>query len=71
MSDLGGNIIIKGGSVELSYDEATYPQDNGDPKAHKNANKKITRVTISGGGLDYDSGEHQGGLSCTIEISCR
>jgi hypothetical protein len=71
MGDTGSDIIIKGGSVELSYDEPTYPQDNGDPKAHKNANKKITRVTISGGGLDFDSGEHQGGLLCTITISCR
>ncbi len=71
MGDTGSDIIIKGGSVDLSYDEAIYLKDNGDPKSHKNADKKITRVTISGGGLDYDSGEHNGGLSCTIEISCK
>jgi hypothetical protein len=71
MSDTGSDIIIKGGSVDLSYDETTYPKDSTDPKSHRNANKKITRVTISGGGLDYDSGEHQGGVSCTIKVSCR
>ena len=71
MGDTGSDIIIKGGSVELSFDEATFPKQNGDPKSHKNAIKKITRVTISGGGLEYDSGEHQDGLSCTIKVTCK
>lgn len=71
MSDTSGDIIIKGGSVDLNFDETTYPKDNGDPKSHKNANKKITRVTISGGGLEYDSGDQPSGLSCTIKVFCK
>jgi hypothetical protein len=71
MGDTGSDIIIKGGSVDLSYDEATYPKNNGDPKSHKNPNKKITRVTIENGGLSYDSGDHPGGLTCTIKVTCK
>ena len=36
----GADIIIKGSSVELEYDEAVYPKDPGEPKKHKNHNKK-------------------------------
>ena len=73
MSDSGSDIIIKGGSVHLSYDEATYPKDTADPKSHKNSNKKINRVVVAreDGGTEYDSGDHPEGLRFTITTYCK
>ena len=69
MGDSGGNdIIIKGGSVELEFDETIY-QKTGDPKVRK-SDKKITRVVVSDGGLTFDSGAHPEGLKCTIRVVC-
>ena len=70
MSDGGGDIIIKGGSVDLTYDENIYQKDPQDPKSHKNANKKITRVVISGD-ISFDSGDIKDGLTCTITTTCK
>jgi len=61
----GGDIIIKGGSVDLDYDEAVYPKDPSNPKKHKNQNKKVTRVTITGD-ITFDSGDHPNGITCEI-----
>ena len=66
----GGVIIIKGGSVALEYDESVYVKDPADPRSHKNSSKKITRVVITGD-ISYDSGEHPGGLRCTITTTCK
>jgi hypothetical protein len=66
----GGVIIIKGGSVDLEYDENTYVKDPLDPRSHKNSNKKITRVVISGD-ISFDSGEFKDGLRCTITTTCK
>jgi hypothetical protein len=68
--DDGSDIIIKGGSVELNYDEHFYPVDPSDPRRHKSDNKKIVRIRITGD-LDYDSGEHPNGLRCDITVVCR
>ena len=67
MSDGGGDIIIKGGSVDLQYDESIYQKDPGDPKSHRNPTRKITKVVITGD-IRFDSGDHPEGLSCTITI---
>ena len=64
------DIIIKGGSVDLEYDEADFPKDNSDPKKHRNPNKKITRVRITGD-INFDSGEHPSGLKCEIHTTCK
>ncbi len=37
MSEGGGDIIIKSGSVVIDFDDALYPKRNGDPKKHENA----------------------------------
>lgn len=66
----GGEIIIKGGSVELEYDGDTYTQDPSDPRKHKNPNKKITRVTITGD-ISFDSGERPEGIKCSISTICK
>lgn len=42
----GGDIIIRGGSVDLEYDENVYPHDNGRPRNHRNNNKKIIRILV-------------------------
>jgi hypothetical protein len=68
MSDGGGDIIIKGGSVDLQYDESIYQKNAADPKSHKNANRRITRVVITGD-ISFDSEEHPEGLSCIITTS--
>lgn len=66
----GSDIIIRGGSVDLNYDDGIYQKDPKDPKRHSNTDKKITRVVITGD-ITYDSNDHPSGLSCNIQISCR
>jgi hypothetical protein len=69
----GGDIIIKGGSVELFFDEGIYTKDPADPKRHENANRTITRIRI----LDeknspvYDSGDNPAGLKWTVTVSTK
>jgi hypothetical protein len=66
----GADIIIKGGSVELEYDEGVYPKEPGEPKKHKNHTKKVTRVVITGD-IAFDSGEQLNGIKCEIKASCK
>ena len=73
MGDGGGDIIIKGGSVELDYDDTLYPKKPGDPKKHTNSNRKITKVVVEDetGAEIYNSGDSQNGMKWTITISTR
>lgn len=66
----GGEIIIKGGSVEVEYDGRVYAQDPANPRKHKNPSKKITRVVITGD-ISFDSGDRPGGLTCEIKATCK
>lgn len=52
----GGDIIIKGGSVDIDYDNAVYPAEPG-KRGHKNDKQRITRVLVedAGGTSQYDS----------------
>lgn len=68
MGSGSGDIIIKGGSVDVNFDGELYPGDPKDPSSHKNANRKITRIVISGD-VSYDSGVHPEGLRCEIRAS--
>jgi hypothetical protein len=44
----GGDIIIRGGSCNLIFNDSIYPADPGDPGSHKNKdNQKVTRVIIT------------------------
>jgi hypothetical protein len=70
MSGGSGDIIIKGGSVDLNYDESLYPKDPKDPNSHKNEDKKIMRVVITGD-ISYDSGDHPEGLRCEIRTTTK
>ena len=66
----GGVIIIKGGSIDVDYDESIYPRDPEKPRSHINPDRKITRVVITGDAR-YDSGDHPEGLTCTVTISSK
>jgi hypothetical protein len=64
------DIIIKGGSVDLEFDEAEFPKDHSDPKKHRNSKRKITRVVITGD-ISFDSGDVPNGLVCEIKAVCK
>lgn len=69
----GTDVIIRGGSVDLNFDESYYPKDPKDPNSHKNDNRKITRVRVedeSGKSL-FDSETNDGGLKWTITVSTK
>lgn len=69
MGDTGSDIIIKGTSVTLEFDETVYRKQNGDPKKYKNETRKITRIQV----LD-DTGaerfviEDNAGLRWTVNV---
>ena len=67
----GGAIIIKGGSVEISFDGSLYLKETPDPNTHKHQTRKITRVQVSdeSGASKFDSGTDKAGLKWTIKVS--
>jgi hypothetical protein len=67
MSGGSGDIIIKGGSVELSFEESLYPKTS-DPIVYKNDDRKITRIVITGD-ISFDSGDHPEGLRCEVKAT--
>jgi hypothetical protein len=71
MSEAGGEIIIKGGSVQISFDDSLYLKESADPNSHKHQTRKITRVQVSdeGGESKFDSGTDKDGLKWTIRVS--
>ena len=67
----GGDIIIKGGSCDLIFDDDMYPKDPADPKKHPNKkNQKVTRVQITGD-ISLDTGEVPSGIKCVITAFCK
>lgn len=73
MSEASGDIIIKGGSVQILFDRALYQQDPSDPKKYSHQGRKIERITIMDemGSPMFTSGDHPDGLKWTIEIRCK
>ncbi|MEP6568985.1 MAG: hypothetical protein ABJC10_04355 [Acidobacteriota bacterium] len=68
----GGDIIIKGGSVEVSFDTGMYTKNSTrDPTLHRHDTRKITRVQVKdeSGKSQYDSGPNDEGLKWKITIS--
>jgi len=67
----GGDIIIKGGSVEISFDGSLYLKETPDPNTHKHQTRKITRVQVTdeSGASKYDSGTDKNGLKWKIRVS--
>jgi hypothetical protein len=66
----GDDIIIRGGSVELEYDDSVYAKNPNDPRKRQNSGKKVTRIVITGD-ISFDSGDHPEGLKCEVRTSCR
>lgn len=58
MSDTG-DIVVKGGSVEVIFDTNVFAKDNGDRKLHKHYGRQITRILVTdqSGNVEYDSAE--------------
>ncbi len=65
----GSDIIIKGGSAEVIFDDDIYEQDPLNPHKYVNAEKKIVRVVITGD-ISFDSGPKSSGLQCEIVCHC-
>ena len=67
----GGDIIIKGGSVEISFDGSLYLKETPDANTHKHQTRKITRVQVTdeSGASKYDSGTDKNGLKWKIRVS--
>jgi len=71
MSNGTQDIIIKGGSTEVIFNDDIYTPDPLKPHTYINAEKKIVRVVITGD-IEYDSGgEKESGLRCEITCICR
>ncbi len=72
MSDGSGEIIIKGGSVQVILDTGLFVKEaDTDPASHKHDTRKITRVTVEDENekLQFDSGLSDEGLKWTITVS--
>jgi hypothetical protein len=68
----GGDIIIKGSSVDIDYDNNYYPTEAG-KRSHKNDKQTITRVKVEdpGGTSKYDSATDGADPSAwTITVYC-
>jgi len=71
MTNGTSDIIIKGGSAEVTFNDDIYVPDPANPHTYSNAQKKIVRVIITGD-ITFDSGgEKPGGLHCEITCICR
>jgi len=66
----GGDIIIKGGSVDIQYDDSLYPKAGA--WGHINPNKRMTRITVAdeSGETVFDSGDNRVGLKWEIKAHC-
>jgi hypothetical protein len=73
MSEGSGEIIVKGGSVHLTFDSTLYQKDPNDPNTHKNDIRKVTRVQVEdeNGRSLYDSGANDQGLKWKITVSTK
>lgn len=70
MANGTSDIIIKGGSAEVHFDEGVYQPHPLDPHRYANENMKIVRVVITGD-ISFDSGDKSEGLQCEIVCICR
>jgi outer membrane lipoprotein-sorting protein len=66
----GGDIIIRGGSVDIQYDDSLYRKEG--EWSHINREKKMTKITIVNdkGVTVYDSGTNSGGLMWEVRAHC-
>jgi len=68
----GGDIIIKGGSCEIHFDDGVFRKDPSDPRKrkHRHDTLKIKRIVITGN-QQFDSNDIPGGFNGEIKITCK
>ena len=66
----GGDIIIKGASVHVQFDDAGYTKNG---SKHDHQNKKITKIVVvdENGVEKLNSGDSPGGLKWTVTVTTR
>lgn len=71
MGEGSGEIVVKGGSVHVIFDNSLYLRDSNDPSAHKHEGRKITRIRVQDekGQSVFDSDVNKDGLNWTITVS--
>jgi len=69
-SNGSGDIIIKGGSVEVQFDAAGY---NKNGNKHDNPNKKITKIVVvdENGVEKCNSGDSPSGLKWKVTVTTK
>ena len=69
-SNGSGDIIIKGSSVHVQFDDAGYSKNG---SKHDNPNKKITQIVVvdENGVEKCNSGDSPGGLKWTVTVSTK
>ena len=68
----GGDIIIKGGSAEIHFNDDHFQKDESDPKNRKHERGNITRIVVSGTGENDFSQDFPGeGFKGKIIVSYR
>jgi hypothetical protein len=67
----GGDIIIKGGSCEIHFDDSVFQKDPANPRKrrHRDDNWTIKRIVITGN-QEFDSKDIPGGFKGEITITC-
>jgi len=70
-SDGGGDIIIKGGSVQVQFNSTGYTKDPKDPSKHEDKNKKIKKIVVHDdkGDEQFSIADEQGGLKWKVTIT--
>jgi hypothetical protein len=69
-SNGSGDIIIKGGSVEVQFDSAGYTKNG---NQHDNPNKKITQIVVvdENGVEKCNSGDSPSGLKWKVSVTTK
>ncbi len=73
MSDGTGEIIVKGGSVNLQFDAALFPRDPNNLAKYENQNRKITSIVIvdEDDAEVFNSGDNPSGLTWTVTVDTK
>jgi hypothetical protein len=63
-------IVINGGSITISFPEGIFTSQTSQPGAYSNEDKEITRIEITGSGIDnYDNTAKGGDIVVTIHYA--
>jgi hypothetical protein len=64
-----GEIIIKGGSVEVIFDAESYQKDLRDSRSYRHNARRIVRIVVSDDGdIIFDSGDNPQGMNCIVRV---